>query len=128
VNEHKKNLNGPITSFLLFFSQRSFHPRLQQTMPTDRERTHAKFYQEYKYLAGRDNKKDYMRKLEGFLSYTQDIYCGGECTVVKRVNGEEILIDSRDMSMELFARDFCGGDAFEASLIFTSVDRVHAYS
>jgi hypothetical protein len=69
-----------------------------------------------------------MRNLEGFLSYTQDIHCSGECTVVKRVNGEDILIDSRDMSMELFAHDFCGGDACEASLIFTSVDRVHAYS
>eukprot|EP00953_Heterococcus_sp_UTEX-ZZ885_P002628 1936-Heterococcus_DN1.PRE.3 len=60
------------------------------------------------------------RKLSGFAR----IYIGGEETVIKRGNGEEVMIENCVMCMSLFAEDFCKGDRAEAARVFHSVDEV----
>jgi hypothetical protein len=48
--------------------------------------------------------------------------------LIKRVNGEEIMIENCDMFMSLFAQDFCKGDRAEATRVFHSVDKVMGWT
>jgi hypothetical protein len=93
-----------------------------------RNELNTRIYKVYTGLGGVSNDHEYNRKLSGFARYTQAIYVGGEDTVIKRVNGEEIMIENCDMSMSLFAEDFCEGDRVEAARVFHSVDEVTGWT
>jgi 3-phenylpropionate/cinnamic acid dioxygenase small subunit len=85
-----------------------------------RNELNTRIYKVYTGLGDVSNDHEYNRKLSGFAR----IYVGGEETVIKRVNGEEVMIENCVMFTSLFAEDFCKGDRAEAARVFHSVDEV----
>ena len=74
-------------------------------------------------LNGKKSFQMFAHMVNVFVRYTMDIYVFGSEEIITRLNGDKVMVNSRNTAaFQLFVMDACNYDYEEANRVFSSVN------